>query len=58
VAQDEFIDDIPFAETQNYVRRILGSADDYRRLYGGAAAAPAPPPVDPNQPKPVIIRRR
>ena len=34
--QDEFIDDIPFAETQNYVRRILGTADDYRRLYGGA----------------------
>ena len=56
VAPDEFIDDIPFAETQNYVRRILGSADDYRRLYSGAAAAPALPPVDPNQPKPVIIR--
>lgn len=34
-AQDEFIDDIPFAETQNYVKRILGTADDYRRLYGG-----------------------
>ena len=31
---DEFIDDIPFPETQNYVRRILGTADDYRRLYG------------------------
>ncbi|MBI2187803.1 MAG: transglycosylase SLT domain-containing protein [Acidobacteria bacterium] len=33
--QDEFIDDIPFQETQNYVKRILGTADDYRRLYGG-----------------------
>lgn len=32
--QDEFIDDIPFAETQNYVKRILGTAEDYRRLYG------------------------
>lgn len=32
--QDEFIDDIPFPETQNYVKRILGTADDYRRLYG------------------------
>jgi soluble lytic murein transglycosylase len=31
--QDEFIDDIPFPETQNYVKRILGSAEDYRRLY-------------------------
>jgi soluble lytic murein transglycosylase len=33
-SQDEFIDDIPFPETQNYVKRILGTADDYRRLYG------------------------
>ncbi|MFN2445990.1 MAG: transglycosylase SLT domain-containing protein [Vicinamibacterales bacterium] len=34
--QDEFIDDIPFPETQNYVKRILGTAEDYRRLYDGA----------------------
>ncbi|MGE3275240.1 MAG: transglycosylase SLT domain-containing protein [Vicinamibacterales bacterium] len=32
--QDEFIDDIPFPETQNYVKRILGTAIDYQRLYG------------------------
>lgn len=32
--QDEWIDNIPFAETQNYVKRILGTAEDYRRLYG------------------------
>ena len=31
--QDEFIDDIPFPETQNYVKRILGTAEDYRHLY-------------------------
>jgi soluble lytic murein transglycosylase len=31
---DEFIDDIPYAETQNYVKRIVGTAEDYRRLYG------------------------
>jgi soluble lytic murein transglycosylase-like protein len=31
---EEFIDDIPYPETQNYVKRILGTADDYRRLYG------------------------
>ena len=55
--QDEFIDDLPFAETQSYVRRILGTAEDYRRLYGGASATPAPPVSDPNQPKPVIIRQ-
>ena len=34
LAQDEFIDDIPFPETQNYVKRILGTAEDYRSLYG------------------------
>ena len=33
--RDEFIDDIPFPETQNYVKKILGTAEDYRRLYGG-----------------------
>ena len=32
--RDEFIDDIPFPETQNYVKRILGTAEEYRRLYG------------------------
>jgi soluble lytic murein transglycosylase len=31
---DEFIDNIPFPETQNYVKRIMGTAEDYRRLYG------------------------
>ena len=37
LSQEEFIDDIPFYETQNYVRKILASAEDYRRLYGPAA---------------------
>lgn len=32
---EEFIDDIPFPETQNYVKKILGTADDYRLLYPG-----------------------
>jgi hypothetical protein len=32
--QDEFIDDIPFPETQNYVKRVIGTAEDYRGLYG------------------------
>jgi len=50
VEREEFIDDIPFPETQNYVKRILGTAEDYRRLYSGesgrvvadeAVAAPA-----------------
>jgi soluble lytic murein transglycosylase len=39
---DEFVEDIPFPETQNYVKRILGTANDYRRVYGALAAAPLP----------------
>jgi soluble lytic murein transglycosylase len=41
IDRDEFIDDIPFPETQNYVKRILGTAEDYRRLYGPGAASSA-----------------
>ena len=40
VEQDEFIDDIPFPETQNYVKRILGTAEDYRALYGKGEGKP------------------
>ena len=43
-AQDEFIDDIPFPETQHYVKRILGTADDYRRLYDGGTLRTVPVP--------------
>ena len=39
--RDEFIDDIPFPETQNYVKRILGTAEDYRHLYGPDGTADA-----------------
>jgi soluble lytic murein transglycosylase len=42
--EDEFIDDIPFPETQNYVKRILGTAEDYRRLYGDGEIKPRPAP--------------
>jgi soluble lytic murein transglycosylase len=38
--EDEWVDDIPFPETQNYVKRILGTAEDYRRLYGGGLLTP------------------
>jgi soluble lytic murein transglycosylase-like protein len=30
---EEFIEDIPFPETQNYVKRIIGTTVDYRTLY-------------------------
>jgi soluble lytic murein transglycosylase len=42
--EDEFIDDIPFPETQNYVKRILGTAEDYRLLYGKGGGRPIPVP--------------
>ena len=58
--QDEFIDDIPYPETQNYVKRILGTAEDYRRLYGEGRLVPGSlrdaPPTRPlrvtSKPKP------
>ncbi len=39
--RDEFIDDIPFPETQTYVKKILGSAEDYRALYKDLAGETA-----------------
>jgi len=33
--REEFIDDIPYPETQQYVRKLLANAEDYRRLYAG-----------------------
>jgi soluble lytic murein transglycosylase len=52
--RDEFIDDIPFPETQGYVKKILGTAEDYRLLYGGGAAQPAPVAAD--APAPAVAR--
>lgn len=37
--RDEFVDDIPFPETQNYVKRIIGTSEDYRILYGSPSAS-------------------
>jgi soluble lytic murein transglycosylase len=39
MARDEFIDDIPFPETQNYVKRVIGTSADYRALYAHLAPA-------------------
>lgn len=51
---DEFVDDIPYPETQHYVKKILGTAEDYRRLYAGATGASstidAVPPAAPSAP--------
>jgi len=35
--EDEFVENIPYAETRNYVIRVLGSAQVYRMLYGASA---------------------
>jgi soluble lytic murein transglycosylase len=53
--RDEFIDDIPFPETQQYVKKILGTAEDYRALYGemGIVAKPAPAKPGPQKAAPV-----
>ena len=43
--KDEFIEEIPFRETRNYIRRILRSYGAYKAIYGGtASAAPAATP--------------
>ena len=41
LSQEEWIDDIPFFETQAYVRKLLANAEDYRRLYGTDAGLAA-----------------
>ena len=54
VPQDEFIDDISYPETQQYVKKILGTAEDYRRLYGpdSGPAEIADAPAISSAPKP------
>jgi len=32
--EEEFIEDIPYSETRNYVKRVLGSHERYTALYG------------------------
>ena len=63
--QDEFIDNIPYSETQAYVKRILGTAEDYRRLYGSGildvtigltAEAATPKPASASSAKPAARR--
>jgi soluble lytic murein transglycosylase len=46
--KDEFIEEIPFKETRNYIRRILRSYGAYKAIYGNTAVA-APPPAAPSR---------
>jgi soluble lytic murein transglycosylase len=61
VDREEFIDDIPFPETQGYVKKILGTAEDYRRLYGPGAATAADdvqPAVEERTPKAAPAKKK
>lgn len=46
--EDEFIENIPYPETREYVKKVLAAMEVYRQLYGleeTAAAVPPPAPV-------------
>lgn len=49
--KDEFIENIPFGETREYVKKVLANAEIYSRLYrigkpsAAGAAPPSPPPA-------------
>lgn len=55
---DEFVDNIPFPETQNYVKRILGTAEDYRLLYGPGGVLDPNARLAANATRPVASRPR
>ncbi|MFQ5787318.1 MAG: transglycosylase SLT domain-containing protein, partial [Thermodesulfobacteriota bacterium] len=38
--KDEFVEEIPFRETRNYIRRILRSYGAYKAIYGNEASQP------------------
>jgi soluble lytic murein transglycosylase len=44
----EFVEDIPYTETRNYVKRVLGNYDRYQTLYGPAQAGTREPPGAPS----------
>ncbi len=48
---DEWVESIPYAETQSYVKRVLRSVEAYRTIYG------ATPPSEASRPDPVAITR-
>lgn len=40
-ADDEWVENIGYHETRDYVKRVIGNKREYRMLYGGAAQAAA-----------------
>jgi len=49
LSEDEFIENIPYAETREYVKKVLAAAEVYRRLYGLKESSPAQIPVSSSQ---------
>ena len=41
---EAFVEQIPFDETRQYVKRVMFSWQEYRRLYGGSAESASPAP--------------
>jgi len=39
--EEQFIEDIPYAETRNYVKRVLANYERYRSVYAGSPVAQA-----------------
>jgi soluble lytic murein transglycosylase len=39
---EEFVEEIPFDETRNYVKRVLGSYERYRQLHAAGPSGPEP----------------
>lgn len=44
--EEQFTEDIPYAETRNYVKRVLGSFERYASLYGARRAEDREPRAD------------
>jgi soluble lytic murein transglycosylase len=40
--RDEFVENIPFSETRGYVKKVLRSYAEYKRIYGRAGATSMP----------------
>ena len=47
--KDEFIEEVPFRETRNYIRRILRSYGAYKAIYGPTGAEASPTGTTPGE---------
>ena len=47
-ADDEWVENIGYHETREYVKRVIGGVREYRLLYGARSAASKPPAIPPS----------